>query len=467
MAKQFFAALTRNWISLLGTALAAASMTLFVCLFVIELVGFRHFGAYLGILSYLILPMFFVIGLLLIPYGINRERKLAKRAGVHHKARFPTIDLNNSKTRKAVVIFLALTLINIVVLATATYKGVEVMETTAFCGTVCHTVMQPEYTAHQRSPHSRIRCAECHIGPGADWFVKSKLDGSWQVIAVAFDLYPRPIETPLHALRPARETCEQCHWPTKFVGDKLVVKTLYDDDETNTELKTALLMRVGGLNGIRSSGIHWHVDPDVRIRFLSSLDRETMYQVELTRRDGSVVTYSTDKEPESETEWRTMDCIDCHNRPSHRYGEPGAEVDEAIAGGRIQASLPYIRREGVRVLKADYASHEEARMRITEDITAFYRENYPDLASARGAEVEAAADELSNIYSWNVFPAMNVDWGTYPDHIGHQNSPGCFRCHNRDLKNEDGGGISRNCSLCHSILARKEQNPEILQELNP
>jgi hypothetical protein len=229
----------------------------------------------------------FVLGLALIPAGaVLYRRKLRRVHGDAQTPVLPVFDLNVPRTRRWLFILLGATMFNIVVLAGATYKGVEVMESVEFCGMACHTVMEPEHTAYQRSAHSRVACAECHIGPGADWFVKSKLDGAWQLVAVALDLYPRPIPTPLHDLRPARETCEQCHWPTKFVGDKLSVRKRFADDESNTELTTALLLKVGGTEGERSHGIHWHVDPGVQIRYRSDPSREEIYEVEFTKSTG-------------------------------------------------------------------------------------------------------------------------------------------------------------------------------------
>jgi len=219
--RNFLASITRNAISLIGTALAVASLVLILSLFTMQQFGFEG-GPYLGILTYLILPMIFVTGLILIPIGsVLYRRKMSKLPGGEGAPSLPVFDLNVPSTRRWLLIFFAATMVNIIILASATYKGVEVMESVEFCGMACHSVMEPEHTAHARSPHSRVACADCHIGPGADWFVKSKLDGAWQLVSVALDLYPRPIPTPLHDLRPARDTCEQCHWPTKFVGDRL------------------------------------------------------------------------------------------------------------------------------------------------------------------------------------------------------------------------------------------------------
>ncbi len=465
MLRNFFASITRNGFSLFGTGLAIASLVLIVSLFVMEQIGF-HGGPYLGILTYLILPALFVLGLVLIPIGaLMHRRKIRRMPGGEDTPPLPVFDLNVPKTRRWLLVLTGATMLNIVVLAGATYKGVEVMESVEFCGTACHSVMQPEYTAYQRSAHSRVTCAECHIGPGADWFVKSKLDGSWQLIAVAFDLYPTPIPTPLHDLRPARETCEQCHWPERFVGDRLSVRTHFAEDEQNTELTTALLLRVGGVEGNGASGIHWHVDPANQIRYRSDETREEIYEVEYTNGDGETTHYADRGAPEEGGQWRTMDCVDCHNRPSHRYLSPEVEVDNAMRDGLIDRSLPYVRREAVRIINQEHPSHEEARTSIATELMAYYGENYPDLASDRSADIEAAADVLGDLYSYNVFPQMQVWWNTYPEHIGHETSEGCFRCHGRRLRTEDRETISRDCDVCHTVLAEEEENPEILRRL--
>lgn len=468
MFRDFFASLTRNAISLIGTAIALAALILMITLFGMEIWGFEG-GPYLGILTYLILPMIFAFGLALIPVGVVLwRRKLRRQTGSEDISLLPVFDLNKPAMRRWMLIFLSATVVNIVVIAGATYKGVHVMESVEFCGTACHSVMEPEHTAHARSPHSRVACAECHIGPGADWFVKSKLDGAWQLVAVAFDLYPRPIPTPLHDLRPARETCEQCHWPTKHVGDKLRVIKHYEDDEQNTELTTALVLKVGGVQGTSASGIHWHVDPNVNIRYRSDETREEVYEIEYTNADTGVEkSYAVRNAPEDEGLWRSMDCVDCHNRPTHIYESAGPAVDTAIAAGHINRSLPFIKREGLRLIDVQYASHEEAREEIASGLTAFYAENYPDVAAERAADIEGAAKALGDAYSVNVFPQMKVWWDTYPNHIGHEQSDGCFRCHKRSMRTEDREQVSNDCENCHILLAEEEENPNIMSVLNP
>jgi hypothetical protein len=464
MVRNYLSVITRSTLSIAGTAIATSGVLLFVTLFAMELMGFEG-GPYLGIITYLLLPAIVLAGLTLVPVGIWRQTKKEREAVAHGEPEphLPVIDLNKARTRKALLTFGFMTLVGAVVLAVGTYKGVEYMESVQFCGTACHTVMQPEYTAHQRSPHSRLACADCHIGPGANWFVKSKLSGSWQLIAVTFKLYPTPIPTPVHNLRPARDTCEQCHWPTKFVGDKLSVRVHYSEDEQNTELHNVILLKIGGEHGRGSSGIHWHVDPGNRIRYLSDPTREKIYDVEMTTADGTKVFKSG--EAPADAVWRAMDCVDCHNRPSHVYRMPANEVDAALEQGRIDRALPFIKREGLRAVQVEYASHEAARAGIAADIAAFYQANYPEVAKSQAAAVEQAGKALGDIYAWNVFPQMKVTWGTYPNHLGHKESAGCFRCHDRKHKTEGGEKISKDCDTCHSLLAEDEANPAILKRL--
>ena len=465
MLKNFLSSITHNALSLLGTAIAVAALVLIGSLFAMELWGFEG-GPYIGILTYLILPVVFVIGLVLIPIGAVLYRRKLRRMGDTDVTAMPVFDLNQPATRRWLSIFLGLTMLNVMVVAAATYKGVEVMESVEFCGMACHSVMQPEHTAHARSPHQRVTCAECHIGPGADWFVKSKLSGAWQLVAVAFDLYPRPVPTPLHNLRPARETCEQCHWPTKHVGDKLRVIKHYEEDEQNTELTTALLLKVGGTTLSGSHGIHWHVDRDVSIRYRSDESREDVYEIEYSHNGEEPKRYSVRNAPEDEGVWREMDCVDCHNRPTHIYDSPGPAIDKAINGGLVDRALPFVKRESMRIVQEQYESHEAARAGIAAELDRFYAENYPEIAEAQSEQIAAAATALGDIYSVNVFPQMNVWWDTYPNHIGHEQSDGCFRCHKRSMRTEDREQVVNDCDTCHALLAEKEESPEILSILS-
>ncbi len=464
--KAFFIALTRHPLSLAGTAITTASAVLFLTLFTLDLIGLPG-HPYFGILSYLVVPTIFVLGLLLIPIGLHRARRVVAPPG--HE--FPILDFNHPEIRNRFLVFLTLTVVNVVIVAVATYKAVEVMDTVAFCGRTCHSVMAPEYSAYQRGAHASVRCVDCHIGPGASWFVKSKLSGTWQVISVNLDLYPRPIPTPVENLRPARETCEQCHWPQKFVGDRLKVVTKYDNDEANTQRETVLLMRVGGHSGRSSRGIHWHVDPANTIRYRSDESREKIYEVELTQQGGKVEHWYAPGEDKPENTgkgvWRTMDCVDCHNRPAHTFHTAEYEVDHAMDSGRIAKDLPYVHKEGLKLIQADYATRDAAQEAILDGLKTYYAKSYPELAKSRRTDIEAAAQALWEGWSSNVFPSMDVKWGTYPNHIGHFESPGCWRCHDDAHATKDGRTIPQDCDTCHSLLAEDEVNPAVLKTLSP
>jgi len=466
MIKHFLAAITGNVVSLIGTLMMTLSLLFILALLIMQVMGFQG-GAYLGIVTFVLLPATFLTGVAIVPVGIWSQKRRDARAAAEGRpvGHLPVVDLNQESTRGVLLGFVALAVPIVAIAAGLTYKAVHFMDSTEFCGTACHSVMQPEYTAFQRSPHVRVGCAGCHIGPGAEWFVKAKISGSWQLVAVTLDLYPRPITTPVHSLRPANGTCEQCHWPTKFVGERLKVRTHYLEDEANTEVKTALMVKVGGSQAGESHGIHWHVDPNHVLRYLSDPSRETIYDIELTDvKSGEVRLFRTEEAAPDGSEWRSMDCVDCHNRASHTYRSPEYEVDLALSEGRIDRTLPYIRREAVRILtETEYPSHEEARTGIATAVKAFYEQVYPDLAASPA--VEQAGKVLGDAYCWNNFPHMKVTWNLYPNHIGHQGSPGCFRCHDNKHKTESGEKVGKKCNTCHEIVAEEESDSKLLQEL--
>jgi NapC/NirT cytochrome c family protein len=459
--RRLFAELTRSPLGLAGAIAATVAGILVVTLLALGLVGF-HGGPYLGILAFVILPGVFVVGLLLIPLGDWLARR--RRAGGGEEPALPVVDLNHPATRRRVLFIAALTVVNVVIVALATFGAVEVMDSPAFCGS-CHSVMDPEFTAYQRSNHARVACVECHIGPGAPWFVKSKLSGAWQLVSVTFDLYERPIPVPVHDLRPARDTCERCHWPTRFVGDRLRVRTSHADDAASTPRRTVLVVHVGG-GQQGGGGVHWHVRPGVQVRYQADPSRSKIGAVELALADGTRRTFRGSEPVEGGGgEWRTMDCVDCHNRPTHVFGTPEREVDAAIVAGRIDRALPFVRREGVRLVREEHPSHEVARAAIRDGLRAFYAREHPDVARSRSDAIDAAAAALGDVYATNVWPSMRIGWGTYPSFVGHEEAPGCFRCHDEAHATEDGRTLSQDCDLCHRVLADGEVDPPVLKEL--
>src|SRR5579884_3507559 len=258
--------LSDNWISLTGVVLVTTCTIFWLFLLPVMLSGGPG-NPYVGILTYMLLPGAFFASLLFIPLGIILKRR-ARGITTADLLQAPlTFDFRRPEVRHLAGFIIGATIVNIVIASQLSYAATSYMETTQFCGQTCHTVMQPEFTAYQNSPHSRVECVKCHIGPGASWFVRSKLSGVRQVFAVTFNTYSKPIPTPVHNLRPARDTCEQCHWPDRFNGDRLRVISKFGDDEKNSESKTVLLMHIGGGNG---KGIHGvHVGQGVTIRYAS------------------------------------------------------------------------------------------------------------------------------------------------------------------------------------------------------
>ncbi len=459
--------LSNNWISLAGVVIVTTATIFWLFLLPTTLRGETQ-NPYVGILAFLTIPGPFFTGLLLIPLGIWLKRKREGRAGLLPAGRAVTWD--NVDLRRLVYFIGATTVINVTIASQLTYGAVNYMDSVTFCGQTCHNVMQPEYTAYQNSPHSRVECVKCHIGPGAGWFVRSKLSGVGQVFAVTFNTYPRPIPTPVHNLRPARETCEECHWPQRYSEDRIKVIPKYADDETNTLTRTVLLMRIGG--GNNGIGIHGtHLGKGVLIRYGHSDEaRQVIPWVEYNI-NGKKTVYATsdakigpDGNPIGLTE-REMDCMDCHNRPSHSFDLPERALDKAMANGQISPTLPQAKKKGTEILKVDYKTRDEAAQKIPATFEQFYRQSYPAIWAARQAEVEAAAKEVLAIWDRNIFPDMNITWGKYPVNVGHTDFPGCFRCHDGGHSAKDGSAITQDCSACHNILAMDEANPKVLTDL--
>lgn len=463
--------LTENKLSLAGVVLTTSAAVTLIAFWIYDfmLPGPPH--PYVGILLFLILPAFFVLGLLLIPVGLFLQRRKLRATGALPEM-VPSLELASPRLRNALLFVVLLTILNILIFSFASYKGVAYMDTANFCGQTCHTVMAPEFAAYQNSPHARVECVECHIGPGAGWFVRSKLSGLRQVIAVTFHTYSRPIPSPVAHLRPARDTCEHCHWPQRFSGDKLIVKTDYKDDEKNTPLTTALVMKIGGRSSSGFVGIHGrHLDDGSRIRYISTDGRRQVIPIVYYTDDtGKTREYiSTDiKVSEKELEKgekRVMDCIDCHNRPTHAFELPENAVDFRISRGLISPDLPYIRKKAVELLKASYPDRETARRQIVEGIENFYRANYPDVYDGKRTLIDQSAETVARIYLRNIFPDMNMTWGVHPNNLGHSDFPGCFRCHDGSHTTSDGLTISNDCGACHNLLAVQDENPKMLTDL--
>jgi hypothetical protein len=453
--------LLMNLTSMTGLIIGISGFISAVFLLIFEFLG-GHDSPYLGIFTFLVAPAVFLTGLVMTAIGALRMRKRLYGKGVVHDP-MPVIDLNNPFHFRTMVVSIVGGLVLIGISAVGTTRAYHYSESVEFCGKTCHAVMKPEHTAYLSSPHANVACTTCHIGPGADWFVKSKINGLKQVWNTAFNLYPRPIETPIHNLRPAKETCYTCHWPDKFFGSVLMTRTYYRaEQEGNSPWTISMLINVGGgdTRHGRGQGIHWHMAVENEIDYVAvDPKRLNIPWVRQKRSDGTEVIYRTTdtnftadverlSRPEelAKADVRRMDCIDCHNRPSHQYHAPERSMNESMRAGTIDASLPYIKSIGVTLLNGEYATEEEALAKIEAGV----REKFPH----PDPRVDQAIAQIQRIYSENFFPEMKVNWRVYPDHIGHMITPGCLRCHDGKHVSEDGQVIRNDCNICHTIIAQ-------------
>jgi len=463
--------LGQNPISLIGAVLTTSAAITMIGFWFYELVHAGPTRPYAGIVFFFILPGIFVLGLALMPLGgLLRRYRLKQQGKLPHV--YPTIDLRQPMLQRALVLVVVMTFINVALMGTASYKAVEHMDSVEFCGQTCHSVMAPEYTAYLNSPHSRVACVDCHIGSGAPWFVRAKISGVRQLFAVNLKTYSRPIPSPVHNLRPSRDTCEHCHWPERFTGDKLLVKTKYADDEQNTPSTTVLLLKIGGRTTQGLVGIHGrHLAAAERIEYVSTDGRrQVIPRVTYTQDDGKKVEYVSDEVKPTPAELaraerRKMDCVDCHNRPTHAFEMPERAVDEAITAGRIDRQLPFIKKQAVAALRVEYPDRATASAKIPQAIDDFYKAKYPETYQSKRPIVETAAQQVTAIYLRNIFPEMKITWGTHPNNIGHDDFLGCFRCHDGKHKAADGRIINDDCSACHQILAMEEKDPKVLADL--
>ena len=454
-----------NPISLAGGAITSAAGVTMIGYWLVELFGRPNDNPYVGIIFFLLLPALFIAGLALIPVGVYvRHRKLQLAGQI--PAVYPKIDFNDHRFRHGVDIVLVATIINLLVVSMASYRGAAYMDSPQFCGQSCH-VMQPEFTAYKVSAHSHVDCVACHIGAGAASYFRAKVNGTKQLIEVTFDRYPTPIESPVQNLRPARDICEGCHTPARFIGEKLLVKSTFADDEKNTQTQSVVVLHLGGRDSLSHlTGIHGvHLG---HIEYVTTDNsRTTIPWVQKRNEDGSETEFAVAAAGGSipQGERRVMDCIDCHNRAAHTFVTPEDALNRAMAEGAVSPELPWIHKEGMELLKANYSSEADAQAKIPEQLSAFYRNGHPEVLAEKADLVKAAGEQLATLYSQNVFPFMKVAWGTHPNHIGHMSYPGCFRCHDGEHASKNGTSITQDCAACHNLLAVDESKPKVLSDL--
>ena len=455
--------LLRNPISLVGLALAIVSVINILFLFLIDMMS-DHPSPYIGILAYMVAPAFFILGLVLIPAGLWYDRRRRATQKPSEQSRYFRIDFNDPGQRGAIAFFLSFLVVFVMMSAVGSYRAYEFTDSVQFCGQLCHSVMSPEFTAYQLSPHARVACVDCHVGAGATWYVRSKLSGARQVFATAFNTFPRPIPTPVHNLRPAQETCEQCHWPRKFYGAQLKVFTHYASDEANTPRQIRLLIKTGGGDPVTGlpSGIHWHMNIGNEISYVATDEkRQVIPYIHVKDLQGRVTEYfakdsTLSKEQIAKAGKHRMDCVDCHNRPTHIYVPPDQSVDQALLARRLDPSLPFLKQTALSALTNSYTTTNQAMQGIATDVHKFYATKYPDLEKSKQFEIRDAITELQSIYKRTTFPEMKLDWKTHNNNIGHYYFPGCFRCHDGQHVSSDGKVVRKDCDTCHTVLSQSE-----------
>lgn len=448
--------LTSHGLSLLGAALVTIAGASWLLVLPVHIRGHVD-NPYIGLLVFIFIPIVFFLGLALIPVGLLLAKRRIRAGIVAEPDRATTL-------RRIAVFFVVTTIANIVIASQVTYRAVEHMETVQFCGQSCH-VMKPEFTAHQNVAHQQVACVGCHVEPGASGWVKSKMAGTRQLMNVIFNSYPRPIESAIESnrLAPSSETCEQCHWRGNIIPVRLRIIRKYKDDEANTVSYTVLRMLIGGG---ASGGIHGaHMGPGVRMRYAAGdRKRQSIPWVEYRNTASGITrTYqSSDVKADTVAKLPTyeMQCVDCHNRPTHAFEPADRALDNALASGEIPA-LPSIKKAGLRVLNAEYKTDRDAESGIPAALAAFYGKT--------SADVDRAGKAILGVYRRNVFPDLKVTWGTYPNNLGHTDAPGCFRCHDEAHAAQAAGSekktISQDCSICHQALAVEESSPEVLNTL--
>jgi hypothetical protein len=400
--------LVRNWLSLAGLIIAAGAWFAFFLLLTLDYFA-KEESPYLGILTYMVAPAFMLLGAACILVGWMVQRRQAARALPGSAPTRFTIDISRPRDRKILISLAVASAFFLLITSIGSYQTYHVTKSSQFCGQACHTEMEPQYVAYQHSPHAQVECTACHVGPGAGSFVKSKFNGLHQVVVTLMDKVDKPIVA--HGRTDiSQKTCEQCHWPSRYVGNLDRTYQHFLDDETNTPYAVRLLLKVGGGDSTHGplEGIHWHMNVANKVEYIATDElKQKIPWVRFTDTNGVATVFTTKdfKDDPAKHVIRTMDCMDCHSRPAHHFRAPNDAVDLAMALGKISTKLPAIKRESVLALTADYPSKEEALRKIESTLQAKYG-NHPDLPGT--------ISEVQQIFSRNFFPAMKTNWKLHP-----------------------------------------------------
>lgn len=459
-----------NWMSLTGFALAIVSITGSIFFVLIGLVTGGDSGY--GGLVFLLPAGSAVLSFVLIVAGWLRERRRHKH-GRHSSFLERSVFDPSAALRDigplAIATGIAVGTFGLLWAAAASVAMVEFTESNMFCGEVCHQVMRPEATVYVQSPHAKIACVDCHVGPGGDSYIRSKVSGLRQVYAFTTGEIQRPIPTPIRHRRPSHDMCESCHTADRFNGYKALSRAYFLNGQESRPLKLRMLVDVGGPHSLKQgSGIHYHMMFERKVEYIAR-DRELqdIPWVRVTQPDGHVEVFANEDEPLTEAEReslpvRPMECVDCHSRPAHVFPSAVDSVNAALETGVLPSGIPYIKEAAVRSLDGGYDSLDGAMQGIEENLFDFYEEEHPDEIDGDGKNaLKTSVSALRDIYRRTIFPSMKADWAAHPNNAGHRDTPGCFRCHNEEMVSEEGNAIFTDCNRCHQILAQGEGKLEV------
>jgi nitrate/TMAO reductase-like tetraheme cytochrome c subunit len=430
-----------------------------------------------GIVGYVVMPSVALGGVVMMLAGVvlgawRQTRAVAAEGGVVGVH----VELGSARQLLGIGAFAIIAIGSITVLGGTTYRAIEFTESTTFCGT-CHAVMQPEVDAHLTSPHAEVECTKCHIaaqtgplGPNTTAYIQSKIGGVRQMISVLTNSYDTPVRASASKIPSTNMTCEGCHAPNKDYGTVIQTFTTYGSDQNNTRSARTLAFPVGG-GPTDPNGIHWHANATVYFRATDD-SRSTIAWVGVQTPNG-LDEWLNPNVPLAQAGPKVlMSCIDCHNRVGHRIPSPDELLDQALDAGRIDRTLPYVKRESLKLLGAngeganpDQLAADFAQPTWFDQLAGFYNVNYPDIAAGKHDAIKNAIDELKSISKQIIYPQMKADWLTYPDNLSHNlpegiqtaagsDTPGCFRCHGTLVNAKTGqllpgtqGGSS--CLACH------------------
>jgi hypothetical protein len=458
-----------NWLSVIGAAVAIAALTAAVFFF---LIGFVTKGG-TGYSGLVFLPPagIVVVGVLMFIAGWTRERRRQRRG--EHSSFHQRYVIDPSRLIRGVswVTIGSGIVVGTLAVLSGGAGALTVVQYTAsneFCGETCHSVMAPEATVFADSAHSQLDCVECHVGSSGDSFIAAKVNGLAQVYSLLTGSVERPIPTPVHNLRDSKEMCGACHATDRLNEYKAVSHSYFLASEEAERVGLRMMMKVGsGDSGpMHGRGIHYHMLIARNVEYVArDAQRQDIPWVRVTEADGTERVFENESDPLSDEDRaalpvRAMECVDCHSRPAHRFPSPVESVNAAFSSGRLDPDIPYLKAAAVIALDGDYASTEEAMEGIPERLREWYDEEYPDELEDYSDEIDETVPELLAIYRRTIFPEMKADWRAHPDNSGHTASPGCFRCHNDEMVDEDGEAMFHDCSSCHAILAQGEQVAE-------